>query len=88
MSCSRGPHPSLSLSLGEAAALSCVLEGMDLPERSGISGSRASWMVGGERVEGEVHPETGEGEMPCSKARGFLEGWPIASGVGYVVCFM
>ena len=45
-------------------------------------------MVGGERVEGEVHPETGEGEMPCSKARGFLEGWPIASGVGYVVCFM
>ena len=88
MSCSRGPHPSLSLSLGKAAALSCVLEGMDLPERSGISGSRASWMVGGERVEGEVHPETGEGEMPCSKARGFLEGWPTASGVGYVVCFM
>ena len=30
---------------------------------------------------GKMHPETREGEMSCGKARGFLEGWPTASGV-------
>jgi len=63
--CSHRPHPGISLSLGEAATLSCGLEGMDLPERSELSGSRASWMVGGERVGVRCTQKPGKGRCPA-----------------------
>ena len=71
VSCSHRPHPGLSLSLGEAAALSGGLEGMDLPERSEVSGSRASWMVGGERVRVRCSQKPGKGRCPAVRLKDF-----------------
>ena len=67
LSHSHRPHPGISLSLGEAAALSCGLEGTGLPESSEVSGSRASWMVGGERVGVRCTQKPGKGR--CAAVR-------------------
>ena len=71
VTCSHRPHPGLSLSLGEAAALSCGLEGMDLPEKSEVSGSRTSWMVGGERVRVRCTQKPGKGRCPVVRLKDF-----------------
>lgn len=64
VSCRCRPHPWHLPGSGRAAALSCGLEGVDLPERSEGSESRASWMVGGGRVSVRYTRKPGKGRRP------------------------